>query len=294
MSLVLDADRRYSEICWLEAHNAFASRDRRWLYNQQTMSFDEMYDYGVRCFSIDIHWHAYGSSCGSSARPREIAMMHGGSTVLNSVVQRQGQPERFEVFVEKLSEWLSDPHKSRDIITVTLESYIGDKDALDEIWERYGLLDKLYIHPSQNPRSRWNNRGRWPTLGELRKAGTRLIVFSSELEDGVNHYPSLITANHWDYKLNPDGDVLLRTSGALVKFNHIQANSVNIGSRYKKFNSYEHMEARADAFANALTDETDRSSADVIPNFVNVDHVGVGSAKNLVEKFNKARQASTE
>ena len=287
MSLILDADRRYSEICWLEAHNAFASSAYRWLYNQQYMSFDEMYEHGVRCFSIDIHWHRYGSAC--TTDEREIAMMHGSSGVLNTVVQRQGPPERFGTFVSKLAEWLNDPDKSRDIITVTLESYIGDKDSLDELWDRYELKDKMYIHPSQNSGSRWNDRARWPTLGELREAGTRLVVFSNKRSDcgnGVNYARSLITSNHWNYGENPDGDVLLYTKGALVKFNHIQPNSVNIGSRYKKFNSYEHLIARSAAYMLSLED-SGRPLVDSIPNFVYIDHVGIGSAKNLVDKFNR-------
>jgi hypothetical protein len=275
MSLVFDTDRRYDQVCWLAAHNAFSSRAYRWIYNQQTMTFDEMYDFGVRCFSIDIHWHKYCSACSGDAR--EVAMMHGTSTVLNTVVQRQGPPQRFSEFLEVLSGWLGDMQKSRDIVTVTLESYIGDMDTINDLLDAHGLRDKMYVHR--------RNRDPWPTLGELRQAGTRLIVFSNNRGDcgtmsGVHYAPRFISSNHWDYRENPDGGVILRDRGALVKFNHIQPNSVNIGKRYQKFNAYTHMRDRAKAYREALGDPSR------IPNFVNVDFVHIGNVKSLVEKFN--------
>jgi len=177
--------RRYNEVCWLTAHNAFASRKEGWFYAQQTLSFDEQFAYGVRAFMVDFHWYQY------SPNELAVALCHGDNAVkpineqlgLNhncpmSRLSRLGEvPQKAFYFLSKVRTWLErDPHA---IITLHLESYLGEgsRKHLLKLFEDSGLRPYLY-QPTVD-----NYKGQWPTLGQLRESGQRLIIFSNNLWD---------------------------------------------------------------------------------------------------------------
>ncbi|MCF8178883.1 MAG: hypothetical protein K9J74_10280, partial [Sulfuritalea sp.] len=49
-------DRRYDQVAFLTAHNAFANEEEGWKYHQQSKSILNQLRYGVRGFMLDVHY----------------------------------------------------------------------------------------------------------------------------------------------------------------------------------------------------------------------------------------------
>ena len=263
-------DRKYDQVCWLAAHNAFASLKYRWIYNQQSITYDDMFNMGVRGFLIDVHWNNYGSSC-NGTKSRELALMHSSNKFLNVVAQRQGPPPKFTTFLEKLKEWLY--QYPNDIITVFLESYTGKdgKDEMKKLFKEYDIWDDLYIHEFGEE---------WPTIGDLIEDDTRLIIFTNNYQEPFNH-KNQIVANHWDYSQYPDGNMIIgnnNSDNVIFQFNHFHPVSLDAFRSYSKFNNYENIIRRA----NNSMNQTGK-----IPNFVCLDFVHKGDGMKTVNSFNK-------
>lgn len=266
-------DRDYDQVCWLAAHNAFSSLKYRWIYHQQTITYDEMFEMGVRGFLIDVHWYDYGSEC-KGKKSRELALMHSPSKFTNIVLQRQGPPPKFSTFLEKLKEWLYT--YPNEIITVFLESYTGNEGEkeMENIFKEYEIWDNLYIHKLGK---------KWPTIGDLIEDDTRLVIFTNNYQEPFNHNNQIV-ANHWDYKQYPEGNMIIGNNNAnnvIFQFNHFHPVSIDALRSYTKFNSYDNMINRA----NNSMNQTGK-----IPNFVCLDFVHKGDGMKIVNTFNNMFQ----
>ena len=226
----IDLNNCYNEVCWLAAHNAFASSAHGWLYHQQSLSMDDQYNYGVRTFLIDVHWHEYGGSCFEPPK-KELALMHSESEFLNVVVQKQGPPLKLGWFMAKVKKWLESDDEA--IITLILESYTGmDGHAgLTKLLKKHNLVDMIYDQPA--------SVSTWPTLAKLVETNKRLIIISSNWHDGYLHISSILTENHFDITKDPDGKVFRRKNGSLFAFNHFHPVSVELFRDYNNFNSFD-------------------------------------------------------
>ncbi|MEI6806723.1 MAG: hypothetical protein WCK49_09505, partial [Myxococcaceae bacterium] len=184
-------DLRYDEVTYLTAHNAFTIHTEGWNIYQQSLNFDQQFEYGVWSFMIDLHWCKDGDS-----EPLYVALAHEFRASKNrynyteprnhvhlsscdrSSAQRTRPGHRsFESFLkEYVKKWLE--KDANAIITLHLESYLGIDGAaqLRTLFSRAGVLDYIYRNHSQNS---------WPTLGEMRKTGKRLVLFSSNSGDSV-------------------------------------------------------------------------------------------------------------
>jgi hypothetical protein len=286
-------ERHYNEVCWLTAHNAFANAPDGWIYDQQTLNFDEQFEYGVRSFMIDLHWYD------SSSEGRYIALCHED----NEFKKRTGNalgigfencfltrgslggelPKPASYFFTKVDKWLRENPKS--IITVHIESYLGANSAkeLEKIFTETGVAEFIYNSPIGSPSSKW------PTLGELRNTNKRLIIFSDNQGDKcipVNAY------RETKYNLKEFPQCELRgegrhSSALLFVMNHFNSISFEMIDFWPGANSF--IETNAyDAILSRVNICYRKENR--LPNFIAVDFVESGShggARAVVATLNK-------
>lgn len=180
-------EQKYDEVSYLTTHNAFTFNEDGWEYYQQSLNFDGQFDYGVWSFMIDLHY------CWTASDDLFIALAHQpgdssnrfnysepGNHHLPSCLISSGQKglqehRSLESFLrEHVEKWLREDNEA--IITLHLESYTGRDGArqLRDLFRKSGVLDYIYRKSSSEP---------WPTLGGMRKANTRLVLFSSNKAD---------------------------------------------------------------------------------------------------------------
>jgi hypothetical protein len=180
--------RRYDEVCFLTAHNAYASFAEGWKgYVQQSKSFEEQFAYGVRSFMIDLYWYKsneaadpYIALCHQSGAPKkDQERLSANSNCALTTRLRWQEPQQALEFFQKVAGWLGVDEQA--IITVHLESYLG-KDSAPDLWNilrEAGVDQYVYLPPHPVGPSKW------PTLGQLRKSNKRLIIFSDNKDDNV-------------------------------------------------------------------------------------------------------------
>ncbi|MDP3445460.1 MAG: hypothetical protein Q8T08_21590, partial [Ignavibacteria bacterium] len=250
-------DKPYNKVCWLTTHNAFANLEDGWgLYNQQTIGFNAQYQLGVRSFMLDLHWYqpasgdAYIALCHEDPIPKDASCPE--TYIFRGF---QGNPVSLEKYFQQIKIWLET--NQEDVITLHFESYLGAKGgkALKELLEKPQLkLDKYLYKPCEAfPEEDFfaihhgrRLAKRWPTLGQMRKADTRLVIFSSNLGDemlSVDNYHE--TAYDLAYAPNcekrKDRRVLAPKNGQLFLINHFHKYSFTIPfftTNYQSINSF--------------------------------------------------------
>jgi len=283
----------YNQVCWLTSHNSFAYKDPSFKHPKfpnQKLDINSQLKYGVRSFMIDL-WYP-----GPGKVEKEIIIAHSND--------RDGQrlfAQPFLPFLQTMQDWL-DSHKE-DIVTVHLESWIGDyqkiysvlgtaklQNLLFDLCEYHGgkTIQKKGSSACSLPTGKELDPGQlqWPTLGELRNTGKRLIIFSDSGEDigpGIMHTKEYMETqydliSYPDCEMRPDN----RTIGAnLFVMNHfypVRILGMNFGADFpyisKKLmvttpNSYE------EVYARMCTCFTQYKQ---IPNFIAMDFIGTGKA----------------
>ncbi len=252
---------KFNKICWLTAHNAFASSPYGWIYCQQTLKIEEQLALGVRAFMIDVY--DYND---------DIYLFHGGAG--KTRLQKPfGAFQTLDWFLAKIKTWMvTHPH---DIITLILESYLdkGGKKLAGK-FNKHGLSEMLY-----NPPRKELLKSKWDTVEDMIDNGTRLVVISRKSSDGVIHANGVVVENHWDYDNNPNGDVFYADEGSLFIFNHFKPVSL-FPATYSLFNTNKSIRRR---IANA-SDKIDGKA----PNYIAVDFVQYGSTASIIADLNAA------
>lgn len=179
--------QQYDGVSYLTAHNAFTFPQDGWQVYQQYLNFDEQFAYGVWSFMIDPHycWTSSGDlSLSLAHQPGESDNNRNFSDPVNyqfiSCLTSKGQKglrehRSLESFLqEHVKKWLREDPEA--VITLHLESYTGTDGArqLRELFRRLGIFDFIYRKSATDP---------WPTLGMMRAANTRLVLFSSNKAD---------------------------------------------------------------------------------------------------------------
>jgi hypothetical protein len=258
-NLDLNYNLQYNEVCWLCTHNAFSSSAYGWIYFQQILSIEEQLQYGVRAFMIDV-WPCKG----------DIYLLHGGWS--QTLLQRPFKtPQKLDWFLPKIKTWLNDHPK--DIITLIMESYLEDgKLLLKDKLTKAGLYDMVYKL----------KKGKWDTLDQMIKDNKRLVITSRKSSDGVITAKNNIIENHWDYDKNKKGDLFYSSKGSIFVFNHFKPVSL-LPVSYILFNKRKDIEKRIEAASMKLEKLYDQ---EVKPNFVAVDFVQYGDAREVVRRIN--------
>lgn len=249
--------KRYNEVAYLTTHNAYNSKEEGFKLPNQEWNISTQLQHGVRALMLDVYEES-----------DELVVYH-GYKMLGS-----------KPFVEVLEEIRSFMHENpKEVITIILECYVNSNQIAADL-ETSGLTKYLYTKSSNED---------WKTLGEMISDNTRLVVLSdkSDAQVGQERYHYIwdvaVETHFTNHKLKHFSNQFNRgkeNAGAkdLVVLNHFLTKTITgVGSirKSKKANSI---------LVNRITNfqiETGR-----FPNFITVDFVDIGNAKDAVDILN--------
>jgi hypothetical protein len=190
--------KRLDEVVFPATHNSYAAADEPgWLFANQRLGIERQLRDGIRAFLIDIHWGAPDASSGlvrtdfqAEGTDRNKVARELGPEALraaDALVGRAGvgrpttEPRPYlchtlcEIGSEPLEEQLqlfSDflRENRREVVILFVEPYVPVEET-EHAMEATGLLEQAAELSIDEP---------LPTLGELIRATTRLIVLSEE------------------------------------------------------------------------------------------------------------------
>lgn len=163
--LELPDDVPYDGVTWLCAHNAMSnSRDGWWCPNQN-WNIPEQLEAGVHAQMWDV-WKVDG----------ELKLRHGnGKLFFPGSISLKDALGHVRIYLEG---------HPRAVVTLILESYVDNKEVR-RAFEKAGIAKYCAPAPVQQ---------KWPTLGEMRKTGRRLVVMTDR-PDGEENWPMPV----WKY-----------------------------------------------------------------------------------------------
>lgn len=162
-----DSSRRYHEVTFLTAHNAFSNVEDGYIQPQQQWSLEKQLEMGIRGFMLDTHYYRQNNK-----KRNQVYLCHGSCRLTRYLLRPfKGEPPTLTGALEIIKNFLS--KNKKEIITIFLENYTK-KDDLD-IAIKEAKIDKYILKPTD-----WNpekNMG-WPTLKYLQEKNKRLIIFN--------------------------------------------------------------------------------------------------------------------
>ena len=191
-------DRRLDEVVFPATHNSFAAADEPgWLFANQRFGIERQLEDGIRAFLIDVHFGAPDAENGrirtdfqaEGASRNKVALAIGPEALRTAdlLVGRAGvgrpEGERRPYLCHTLCELGAEPideqlglfrsfldANPRDVVILFVEPYVPPEE-IERALERTDLLEEAAEIPTGEP---------LPTLGELIRAGTRLVVLAEE------------------------------------------------------------------------------------------------------------------
>jgi len=279
-------DRNYTEVCWLTAHNAFSSKAEGWFYAQQNLSLQDQFNYGVRSFMIDLWWYDPAWLLNPQALvtlspgPSSYVCLCHDNGVLSQFQRGFSAPTPVSEFFSQVRDWLNANNQA--VITLHLEDRLdngplGPAAAIEGLLRDAGLLDFVYRPGTQDVQD-------WPTLGQMRTTGKRLIIFSDKRSDGMINVASY---RETKYDLGEFPNCEMRGEGRnsngqrkLFLLNHFYKVSLPSIYDYKGVNSCEEIRRRLESCSQ---------SQRLLPNFIAVDYVEQGDALQIVQLLNTVK-----
>lgn len=244
----------YDGVTWLCAHNAMSnSRDGWWCPNQN-WNIPEQLEAGVHAQMWDV-WKKDG----------ELVLRHGnGKLFFPGSISLQDALGHVRVYLEG---------HPRAVVTLILESY-ADNEEVRRAFEKAGMAKYCAPAPVQQ---------RWPTLGEMRKTGRRLVVMTDR-PDGEGNWPMPVwkycvetpwkaaAANRMANTLNRG----LSTNGLLI-VNHFVSTLVPMIENAEKTNVLKVLRGRSEALRRLYARRV---------NFWVLDFVDTGEAMEFIREQN--------
>ncbi|MEI6806930.1 MAG: hypothetical protein WCK49_10585 [Myxococcaceae bacterium] len=274
--------RLYNQMAWLSSHNAFNNSEDGWLVNNnQSLSYERQYEFGVRGFFLDLYWYNPGS--GEKAyialcheNKDKIGLYFGGCPL--TLLTRLDAPPKFETFLKHVKGWLQkDPAA---IITLHLESYLGEQSQkpLKALLKKTGLAQFLFKEISAGKIQQ--DVTHWKTLKEMRQMNQRLVIFSDNRSDG---FVNIASYRETKYDLGQFPHCEMRGEGRsltndLFVMNHFYEVPWSMTRDYVKINSFGSI---AECVVKCCQEQGR------LPNFIVLDFVEQGEAGKLVSQLNK-------
>lgn len=228
--------KKYNEVTWLTAHNAYSYYWRYKTYAQQWLNLKEQWAAGVRAFMVDIYWsptneqrsHHFAVYPKLAQSKQHLLLCHGGYGLTKYLMAFQ-EPQSFASWLEELNSLLDE--NPTEITTIIIESKSGAsfdntqaaKEARQGVIAAIhtaGLSDKLFIPQGYNKRDHIID---WPSIGEMITTNQRLVVFSDNVAETGTIYTTALCEN--SYNLAAPNPLQLRTDNRsenahLAVFNH--------------------------------------------------------------------------
>ena len=194
----IDGNRRYNEVVWLTAHNAFANYRAGWSIVNQTRSIkDLMENFNVRGLMLDIYRSDQGSALGLKRDKPEIVSCHGECDISVGVLRVLRAPRLLSEILKIIKTFLD--NNPKEIITIIFEDYVDGKyrGELTTIFEEVGLT-KYWLKPEDSNLFDKVPVLKWPTINKLRSTNKRLIVFSPRGGPFIGQWAWMVE-NHYNY-----------------------------------------------------------------------------------------------
>ena len=172
-------DRRYDEVVYAATHNAMSSPDTVFMWPEHDDTMREQLDAGIRALLIDAHfWTDVVSAEQLMALDRRVTRAAAEWVLSTGGERLRGRPGVYlchnhcvfgaRPFVDGLRDVRAFLDENPDeVVTLIVQDEVP-RPALLAAFKASGL--DRYAHAGRS--------GRWPTLGELIDAGTRLVVFA--------------------------------------------------------------------------------------------------------------------
>jgi len=241
-------NKRYNEVAYLTTHNAFNSKQDRYLFPNQKTNITEQLNNGVRGLMIDVY------------EDNESIVVYHAYKFLGL------QP--LSVYLNDIKDFLD--NNPNEILTIILETYTSSNAIENEI-SKVGLLE--YLH-TQDVNSLW------PKLQMMIDSNKRLVILSDKNDANENqswyHYM-------WDFAVeNKYGQINCEFNrgnpeNSLFIFNHFITSLTGNKDNANKVNSFKY-------FMNHITKCKDLKNK--FPNFITVDFYEIGESLDVVSKLN--------
>lgn len=274
-----DPHRHYHEVCFLTAHNAYASQAHGYRYAQQRLSIRQQLDAGVRALMLDTH---------KNSLTGEVILCHRSEWV-NKMICGGKQAMNIQATITTIKEFLI-AHPT-EIITIFLENYVREKSLIDGAFRD---LEPFILTPAD-----WNplRKHGWPTIGWMQKHNKRLVIFNSIEKTDLTYYQwQHVVENQWG-ALYPSQAARERPESAafrthpryLYVINYFPRLKINFGAGYAIINT-----TGLDAILHRLQEGLGKGYAKKrFPNFVGLDFVDEGDGMQRVLSFNKKPEYET-
>ena len=254
-------DRRYDQVAYATAHNAFSTWALYTLYFNQWDDMPAQLAYGVRGFMLDA-W-PYDADGNGTIEPAETFLCHADCTWARRPLDA-GLAE-LRVFL--------DTHPG-EVLTIIFESYITPA-LTAAAFDRSGLTPYALDHIPGTP---------WPTLREMVESGRRLVVLTdnrpSPAPDWLVYVWSVAWETHFtnlyrsDFTCAPNRG---RTSNGLFILNHFLTRNTSVPGEAPATN--------ADPFLIERARQCWRESGH-FPNYPTVDFATTGDVVEAARLLN--------
>ena len=241
-------NKRYNEVAYLTTHNAFNSKQDRFLFPNQKSNIAEQLNNGVRALMIDVY-------------------DDNGSTVVYHAYKFLGS-QPLSVYLNDIKYFLD--NNPNEILTIILETYTSSNAIENEI-NKVGLLK--YLH-TQDVNSLW------PKLQTMIDSNKRLVILSDKNDANEKqswyHYV-------WNFAVeNKYGEINCEFNrgspeNSLFIFNHFITSLTGNKENANKVNSFKYL-------MNHITNCKDLKNK--FPNFITVDFYEIGESIDVVSKLN--------
>lgn len=247
-------NKRYNEVAYLTTHNAFNSKQDRYLFPNQKSNISEQLNNGVRALMIDVY-------------------DDNGSTVVYHAYKFLGS-QPLSVYLNDIKYFLD--NNPNEILTIILETYTSSNAIENEI-NKVGLLK--YLH-TQDVNSIW------PKLQTMIDSNKRLVILSDKNDANEKqswyHYV-------WNFAVeNKYGEINCEFNrgnpeNSLFIFNHFITSLTGNKENANKVNSFKYL-------MNHITNCKDLKNK--FPNFITVDFYEIGESIDVVSKLNSTEMTS--
>ena len=244
-------NKRYNEVAYLTTHNAFNSKQDRYLFPNQKSNISEQLNNGVRALMIDVY-------------------DDNGSTVVYHAYKFLGS-QPLSVYLNDVKYFLD--NNPNEILTIILETYTSSNAIENEI-NKVGLLK--YLH-TQDVNSTW------PKLQTMIDSNKRLVILSDKNDANEKqswyHYV-------WNFAVeNKYGEINCEFNrgnpeNSLFIFNHFITSLTGNKENANKVNSFKYL-------MNHITNCKDLKNK--FPNFITVDFYEIGESIDVVSKLNSTK-----
>lgn len=358
----LPDDIPLNRVVLINAHNAAQSKEDGWIYYQQDGTLEKQWKAGARGGKFNFHWRKpmdtptqiretleekvslfrktsafVYSLFGVKNKKNEpfIGLCHESdgksNCILSATVQKKGEIDNAADFLKKFAQLMK--NNPKDVAVIIIENYLHNRSEangaldysdqevdkkLDEVFEKSGLATYCY-KLNDDPKHPW------PTIGELRKSGKRLVVFNSKRATKYsNNYHSNFNGTYWKRHLTDDikngtciinshkpdaqGFVVGNTfeqsipedskKGAVLSFMEKLGININIkghiigATNYNEINSKETIKKRVALCQDSNSEKTTLAQKGrLVATLLGIDMVEVGEAYQAVKEINMQRIA---